>query len=413
MNEVEEYSINSKDQKMFTKAYIPYGGYYSSPFCRWQGSLQNENSIVLGASTARKWFLSRNLDSTIVDYMYFGMTVSQHRMLHSHNWAAAMLVDNQKRLPGLFVHQVCTTSAICIYLGALNIEAGIYNTAFALMTDRCSNGPHTIWPNPPGPGGEVISENYNMDNFNYDPNSGCKMVQTGENVAKEIGATREEADAVTYRRYEQYLDGLKNDRAFQKKYMVPVEVKLSKKKTVIIDQDEGVTPCTQEGLAKLEPVEPGGIHTFGSQTHPADGNCGVIVTTLEKAKELSADKNIEVQVMSYGFARVKQGFMPSAPAPAAKMALERAGITVKDIQTIKTHNPFAVNDLCLAKELGVDVMTLNNFGSSLIFGHPQGPTAGRLIMEGIEETVMKGGGYMLWAGCAAGDTGGAMVLKIS
>jgi acetyl-CoA acetyltransferase len=55
---------------------------------------------------------------------------------------------------------------------------------------------------------------------------------------------------------------------------------------------------------------------------------------------------------------------------------------------------------------------MNNFGSSLIFGHPQGPTAGRLIMEGIEELVIKGGGYLLFAGCAAGDTAAAMVLKI-
>jgi acetyl-CoA acetyltransferase len=56
---------------------------------------------------------------------------------------------------------------------------------------------------------------------------------------------------------------------------------------------------------------------------------------------------------------------------------------------------------------------MNNYGSSLIFGHPQGPTAGRLIIEGIEELVMKGGGYLLFAGCAAGDTAAAMVLKIS
>ncbi len=398
---------------MFTKAYIPYGGYYSSPFCRWQGSLQNENAIVLGASTARKWFLSRDLDPTVLDYMYFGMTVAQHRMFHGHNWAAGMLVDNQKHLLGLFVHQACTTSTTCVYLGAVNIEAGIYNTAFALMTDRCSNGPHTIWPNPKGPGGEVISENWNMDNLNNDPNAGFKMVQTGENVAREIGATREEADAVTLRRYEQYLDALEDDRAFQKKYMVPIEVKVSKRKTITVDQDEGVTPCTQEGLANLKPVEPGGIHTFGSQTHPADGNCGLIVTTRDKAMELSADKNIDVQVISYGFARVKQGYMPAAPGPAALMALERAGIIIKEIKTIKTHNPFAINDISLAKVLGVDVMEMNNYGSSMIFGHPQGPTAGRLIIEGIEETVMKGGGYMLWAGCAAGDTGAAMVLKIS
>ena len=79
---------------------------------------------------------------------------------------------------------------------------------------------------------------------------------------------------------------------------------------------------------------------------------------------------------------------------------------------IKTHNPFAANDVHLADKLGIDVNGFNNYGSSLIFGHPQGPTAGRLIIEGIEEVVMAGGGYMLFGGCAAGDTGAAIVLKI-
>jgi acetyl-CoA acetyltransferase family protein len=397
---------------VFTKAYIPYNGYYSSPFCKWQGSLQNENAIVLGAETARKWFLKKGIDATIIDYLYFGNTVAQHRVFYGHAWAAAMLVDNKKHLPGLFIHQACTTSATCIYLCALNIESDIYETGFALMADRCSNGPHLTWPNPGGPGGEMISENWVMDSFNDDPNVGLAMVQTGENVAKEIGATREEADAVALRRYEQYLDALKDDRAFQKRYMMPVEIKVSRKKTILIEEDEGVTPCTAEGLAKLKPVEQDGIHTFGAQTHPADGNAGFIVTTRDKARDLSTDKNLEVQIISYGFARVKPGFMPAAPVPAARMALERAGVGINDIKAIKTHNPFAINDINLAKQFGIDVMGINNYGSSLIFGHPQGPTAGRLIAELIEELAIIGGGYGLWTGCSAGDMAAAMVFKV-
>jgi acetyl-CoA acetyltransferase family protein len=397
---------------MLTKAYIPYNGYYSSAFCKWQGSLQNQNAIELGAKTARSWFLKKQIDPTIIDYLYFGNTVAQYRSFHSHNWAAAMITDNKRFVPGLFVHQACTTSATCIYLAALNVENGTYKTGFALMSDRCSNGPHTIWPNPPGPGGEVISENWNMDNMNADPNTGYSMTRTGENVAKEIGATREEADAVTLRRYEQYLDALKDDRAFQKRYMMPMEIPLTRKKTIPVDADEGVTECTAEGLARLRPVMPDGIHTFGSQTHPADGNAGVIVTTRDHAKELSADKSIEVQMISYGFARVKPGFMPAAPVPATQMALANAGIQIEDVKAIKTHNPFAINDINLAKMLNIDVMGINNYGSSMIWGHPQGPTAGRLIIELIEEMVLLGGGYGLYTGCAAGDTGAAVIVKV-
>jgi len=154
------------------------------------------------------------------------------------------------------------------------------------------------------------------------------------------------------------------------------------------------------------------VHTFGAQTHPADGNIGICVTTQENAGEKSADPKVEIQIISYGFARTKKAFMPAAVVPAARMALEKAGITIGDVATIKTHNPFAANDLYFAKKLEIDVNGFNNFGSSLVYGHPQAPTAGRQLIEGIEETVMAGGGYLLLAGCAAGDTAGALVLKI-
>jgi len=251
-----------------------------------------------------------------------------------------------------------------------------------------------------------------MDHFNKDPWAGGAMIQTAENVAKEAGVTREQCDAVALRRYEQYLDALADNRAFQKRYMFPAEVRLSKKKSLMLEADEGVTPTTKDGLVKLKPVLPDGAHTFGAQTHPADGNAGLIVTTREKAKELSADPSVEIRVISYGYARAKKGFMAMAVVPAVRMALEKAGITVKDVAAIKTHNPFAANDIYMAKEMGIDVNGFNNYGSPLVFGHPQAPTAGRCIIEGIEEVAMKGGGYLLFGGCAAGDTGAAMVLKI-
>src|SRR5271157_434912 len=178
----------------FSKAYVPYGGYYSSPFCRWQGSMQNENAIELGAKTARRWFLEKKkIDPAVIDYLYFGITIHQLHIFYGHNWAAGMLVDNKKDLPGLMIQQACTTSTTILNLAALAVEQGAFEVGFCLMTDRCSNGAHTVWPNPMGPGGEVIAENWLMDNFSSDPNvrPPLKMVQTAENVAKEVGITKE------------------------------------------------------------------------------------------------------------------------------------------------------------------------------------------------------------------------------
>jgi len=396
---------------MLNNVYIPYGGYFSSPFSRWQGSLANENSITLGAATGKRWLETKKWDPKVFDYFFLGITVHQLHGFYGGPWAAALM--GADRVPGITVSQACSTSTVAIYHASVGVETGLYEAPFCLMADRCSNGPHAIWPNPNGPGGEVISENWLMDNFSRDPWAGAAMVKTAENVSKESGITREQCDAVALRRYEQYKDALADDRAFQKRYMFPLEIQVSKKKTITVEADEGVMETTAEGLARLRPVVPDGVITFGAQTHPADGNCGILVTTQQKAKELSADPGVSIQVISYGYARVKKAFMAAAVYPAAKMALDEAGIGVDDITAVKTHNPFAANDLHLAQNLGYDVDKMNNYGSSLIFGHPQGPTAGRLIIEGIEEVVMKGGGYLLFAGCAAGDTAAAMVIKVS
>lgn len=395
---------------MFKNAFIPYKGYYSTPFCRWQGSLANDHSIVLAANTSKRWLGQKELDPKMFDYLFLGVTIGQPQWFYGSPWAAALM--GATNTPGVTISQACTTSATCICQAGAGIDMGLFESPYCLMTDKCSNGPHTVWPNPVGPGGEVLSENWNMDNFNRDPWAGGAMIQTAENVAKDAGITREQCDEVALRRFQQYEMALENDRAFQKRYMFPVEAFVSRKKTVSVEEDEGIVASTKEGLAALRPARPDGVITFGAQTHPADGNCGVIVATRERAKEMSADPGVEVKLVSYGYARARKGYMAEAPVPAAEMALDKAGITIEDVKVIKTHNPFSVNDIYFCNKLGIDVNNIDNYGSSLIFGHPQGPTAGRLIIEGIEEAVMLGGGYMLWAGCAAGDTGGAIVLKI-
>jgi acetyl-CoA acetyltransferase len=393
---------------MFKNTFIPYGGYYSSPFSKWQGQLQNENSIKLAADMSKKFFEIKGYDINMIEFLYLGHTIWQKGSFYGASWAANLMGLN---IPGMFVSHACATSTNTIYNAALAVETGNLQTTYAMLADRTSNAPHVIWPNPVGPGGEVISENINMDNINCDPSTGLGMLMTAENVAREGGFTKEEADEATLMRYEQYEDALKNDRAFQKRYMLPIELK-TRKSTIVIDSDEGVTATTREGLERLKPVMPDGIHTFGSQTHPADGNAGLIITTKERAEELSKDKNIPVQIISYGYSRTKAAFMPGAPADAVKMALDKAGITADDLATIKNHTPFIVNDLYLAKKLGLNLKDINNYGSSIVFGHPQGPTVARLLIEAIEETAMKGGGYAVACGCAAGDSAAAIVVKV-
>jgi acetyl-CoA acetyltransferase len=396
---------------MFEKAFIPYKGYWSSPFSRWQMSFQNINSIELAAQTARKFLELRGLTPEIFDGCVLGMTIGQPSWFYANPWFCALLGND--KISGPTISQACATSATAIFNGGLWVESGFYQSVLVATTDRCSNGPHTIWPNPNGPGGEVISENWLMDNFNKDPYARQPMVQTAENVAVMCGGvTKEESDAMAIRRYEQYLMSLANDREFQKGYMIPVEIQISKKKSRFVETDEGISPCTPEGLAPLKPVIAGGCISFGAQTHPADGNAGIMITTKDRAKAVGQKKEVTIQLLSYGYARAKKAHMAAAVTPAAQMALKNAGIAVKDLAAVKTHNPFSVNDIVMGKLMGIPEGIFNNYGSSLIFGHPQGPTGTRCTVELIEELVKIGGGYGLFAGCAAGDTAAALVVKV-
>jgi acetyl-CoA acetyltransferase len=395
---------------MFKNVYVPYKGYWCSPFCRWQGALQNQHAVVLAADTAKRFFELRGIKPDIFDSLVFGATIPQKMWFYDAPWFATLI--GNPYLAGPRVAQACATATICLNVAAAFVEVGSNANVLVATCDRASNCPNILWPNPAGFGGKPDFESWMMDGFNFEPTGDTGPLGTANNVIKEHGITREESDALVLDRYTKYLMSTANDREFQKRYMLPVEVKLSKKKSIFVEEDEGITPCTAEGLAGLKTM-PDSIITVGAQTHAADGNAGMIVTTKEKANELSADKAVTIRILSYGVARAKKAHMPNAPVPASKQALEKAGIKVSDLKAVKTHNPFSVNDIIMRKEMGIDDKIFNNYGSSLIWGHPQGPTTMRLAIELIEELVPKGGGYGLVAGCAAGDTGAALVIKVN
>jgi acetyl-CoA acetyltransferase family protein len=398
----------------FKNSYIPYGGYWSTPFCAWQKSFQNLHSVKFAAEIGSRFIQEKKISPKEFDEIIFGITIPQTSVFYGTPWLAGML--GAESITGPMIGQACATGARGVELAALGIESGLRKNILVVYADRCSNGPLLVYPNPEAPGATQDKESWVWDNFGNDPYAKNAMIETAENVAREVGISREDQDKITLLRYQQYLDSTKNNKAFQNKYMItPIEVKDRRGRKVLstVEGDEGIFPTTAEGLSKLRPVMPNGTVTFGTQTHPADGNCGIIVTNKNKAKQLSKNEKIEIKVLSYGEGRSKKGYMAMAIIPAAKMALKQANISIDDITAIKTHNPFAVNDIYFCREMDIDWKDMNNYGSSLIYGHPQAPTGARLIIELIEELVEKGGGYGLFDGCAAGDTGSAIILKVS
>lgn len=399
-----------------TNTYIPYGAYWSSPFVKWQGSLAHLHAMQFAAHVAKGALAARNISPEVFDFGVLGMTVPQRRSFFGLPWFTGMIGAGE--VTGPTINQACATGARVIATASLEIDGGAASCAIAATADRISNGPHLYYPNNMAPGGTGEAEDWVMDNFGYDPHAKTGMIETAENCAAKWKISTAEQHDVVLCRYHQYEDSTKtkDGATFQSRYMVlPLEVPdLRYKKTIaVLEGDEGITASSSEGLAKLRPIKENGTITFGGQTHPADGCAAMVITTEEKARELSSDPAVVIRLISFGQGRAELAHMPFAPVIASRKALAAADIKIDDVAAIKSHNPFAVNDVVFSREMGVDVTTFNNYGSSLIYGHPQAPTGMRAIIELIEELVMKGGGYGLFNGCAAGDSSMAVVLKVN
>jgi acetyl-CoA C-acetyltransferase len=381
----------------FADAAIPVDLVWSSPFARWQTDLATLDSVDLAVQLSRAALLRGQLEAAELSGVVLGITVPQHRSFYGGPTFAAQI--GAPLATGPMVSQACATSVASLVHGALTSQATGGAPVLVAATDRTSNAPTMVYPSPARPGATPVTEAWVLDNFSFDPWARASMLAAAEAVAADEQIDRAELDELTLLRYEQYRS------VTARPWQLPVD--LGKGKT--LEHDVGVHETTAEGLAKLSPVDPEGQHTYGSQTHPADGAAGVVVGGRAWA---GARGGVAAELLGAGFARVDKSRMPKAPVPAARQALEGAGLGIADVDVVTTHAPFAVNDIYFARETGFPIDRMNPAGSSLIYGHPQAPTGLRAIAELLGALEARGGGVGLFTGCAAGDTAGAVVLRL-
>lgn len=297
---------------------IPLGAAWCSPFAKWQGTLAETSSLDLAAAVTERALADRGIEPTELTGLVLGWTVPQPDIFYGTPGLAARL--GMPGVTGPMISQACATSVAALHAAAGAVDSGA-GDQLVVATDRTSNGPALSWPAPSRQGGAPVTAHWVLDSFARDPGTGQGMLATGETVAAEAGFTRDEADAVAVLRSEQYASALADDRAFQRRYMVPVSIP-GKRRSLELDADEGVRPVDAETAGKLPPATPEGIHTFASQTHPADGAAGAVVTPAERARGMGDGV---VRLLGSGFARVAPAHMPQAPVPAAAAALASAG----------------------------------------------------------------------------------------
>jgi acetyl-CoA acetyltransferase len=388
-------------------ARIPYGTWGSSYFPAWQTSGLAEVNIGQFAGEAMGRILGlRKVPKSALDYLVIGSTIPWHWKF----WTAPLVASCMgQRLPGYHVEQACATGLQAVLLGGAEVQAGGKDVVGVLTFDRTSDSPVGVFPERRAhQRTHAIADVW--DNFGFDPSTGKAMITAAGITARKHRIARSEVDDIAYLRHQQYFDAKRT--GFLDRVLVPLDLlSVGGKALGRIDDDLGVREVslgTLRGQRELDTCV-----TSGTQTHASDGMATLLVSRRERVRELSARPEIDIQFIAKAEARTEPSLMPEAPAVAVQQLLARVGLTMDDVAVAKNHNPFAVNDAVFSRVTGYDWRKLNRTGCSLVWGHPQGPTLTRVLIEALEEAVQLGGGYALIFGCAAGDVGIAALFEVS
>jgi len=391
----------------YPRVRIPYGTWGSSYFPAWQSSPLAEVNIGQFAGESMAYVLSlRGVPIRQLDYLVIGSTIPWHWKF----WNAPLVASCMgHRLPGYHVECACATGLQAVVVGAAEVQGGGHDAVGVLTFDRTSDSPVGVFPERRSyRRTEVLADVW--DNFGFDPATGNAMIATAGMAARKHKITRSEVDDLTCLRYEQYFNAKRS--GFLDRVLVPLEVlNVQGRPLGRVDEDLGVRELSAGALRAMRELDT--CVTAGTQTHASDGVAMVLVTSPEKARELSPRPEIDIRVLAKAEVRTSPSLMPEAPALAVRKLLARTGLTMDDMAVVKDHNPFAVNDAIFARLLEYDWRKMNTTGCSLVWGHPQGPTLTRLLVEGLEEAVSLGGGLVLLFGCAAGDVGIAALFEVT
>ena len=392
---------------MLSRARIPYGTWGSSYFPAWQTSALAEVNIgqFAGESMARILGL-RGVQKTELDYMVIGSTIPWHWKF----WTAPLVASCMgHRVPGYHAEQACATGLQAVLLAGAEVNSGASDVVGVLTFDRTSDSPVGVFPERRAhERTQALADVW--DNFGFDPATGNAMMTAAGITARKYKVEKSETDEVSYHRHQQYWEA--KESGFLDRVLVPLEIlNIAGRPLGRVDEDVGARRLTLDGLRAMRELD--SCVTGGTQTHASDGMATLLVATEERAKELSTKPEIDIQFVAKAEVRTQPSLMPEAPAFAVQKLLDRCGLTMADMAVVKNHNPFAVNDVIFSKLLDYDWREMNNTGCPLVWGHPQGPTLTRVVIEALEEAVDLGGGYVLVFGCAAGDVGIASILKVS
>ncbi len=306
-------------------------------------------------------------------------------------------------IPATTVDSQCGSSQQATSLGASMVAAGIEDIVMSCGVEMMSRVP--LGSNMKD--GVPMGESYMS---HYQPTS---QFQGAAMVAEEYQITREHTDAFGLASQEKAIQAWEENR-FDRE-MVPIEAPVlgddfkPTGKTRTVTKDEGLRATTLESLQGLDPVPGQELHTAGTSSQVSDGAAAVIMASESAVKDLGLQPR--AKIVATTLVGVDPVTMLKGPIPATRKVLDKAGLTVDDIDIFEVNEAFASVVLAWEKDLGIDPAKTNVNGGAIALGHPTGSTGARLITTALHELERAGGKYALIAMCCGGGLGTGTIIE--
>lgn len=381
-----------------------------TPVGSFGGSLANVPAVELGTIAVKELIKRTGLDAGKIDELIFGCVLQAGQ---GQNVARQVLINSgiPQEVPALTINKVCASGLRSVSLAAQCIKAGDADVIVAGGCENMSAAPYAVkaarW-------GARMNNNVMLDLMIHDGLweifNNYHMGMTAENVAEMFKLSRQEQDEFGLRSQLNAIAAIEQGRF--KDEIVPVVIPQRKGDPKVFDTDEHPRAGTTiEALSKLKPAfKKDGTVTAGNASGINDGAAAILVTSAQAAAAMNMKPL--VKVLSYASAGVDPKVMGLGPIPSTRKALEKAGLTIDDIDLIEANEAFAAQALACSKDLKLDMSKVNLNGGAIALGHPIGASGARILTTLIHQMnkrpeVRRG----LATLCVGGGMGAAIIVE--
>lgn len=371
------------------------------------GGLAEVPAVKLGEICIQAALKRADLEPKQVDEVIMG-NVLQAGLGQNPARQAAINAGLPVEIPAMTINKVCGSGLKAVSLAAQAIKLGDADIIVAGGMENMSRAAYLVEKARFGyrMGDGTLVDSMIRDGL-WDAFNQCHMGITAENICSDCHLTREELDEFALQSQQKATQAIA--AGIFRDEIVPVEVP-GKKGPTLFDTDQQPRETTAEGLAKLRPAfKKEGMVTAGNSSGLNDGAAAVVVMSAKKAKELGLKPLATIR--SYASAGVDPRVMGLGPIPSSKRALEKAGLSISDIDLIEANEAFAAQSVAVGKELGFERSKLNVHGGAIALGHPIGASGTRVLVTLLHEMQRRNAHYGLTTLCIGGGQGVAMIVE--